>query len=70
MDQATGQKILKLTEVTVNNFFTLGSGIYLTLNYGILLDFEETKPYFIENSSHLKINIPHMIINYIGRKKE
>jgi len=56
--------------VTVNNFFTLGSGIYLTLNYGILLDFEETKPYFIENSSHLKINIPHMIINYIGRKKE
>ncbi len=43
MDQATGQKILKLTEVTVNNFFTLGSGIYLTLNYGILLDFEENK---------------------------
>ena len=50
MDQATGQKILKLTEVTVNNFFTLGSGIYLTLNYGILLEFEGFNAFLKKNS--------------------
>ena len=40
MVQAIGQRILKEKEVIVNNFFTLGSGIFVTLDSGILLDFE------------------------------
>ena len=40
MAQATGQRILGKKEVKLNNFFTLGSGIFVTLDYGILLDFE------------------------------
>ena len=40
MVQATGQRTLRKKEVKLNNFFTLGSGIFVTLDYGILLDFE------------------------------
>ena len=43
MVQATGQRILRKKEVKLNNFFTLGSGIFVTLDYGILLDFEVDK---------------------------
>ena len=41
MGQATVQRILKLREVMVNNFFNLGSGIFVTLDSGILVDFDE-----------------------------
>ena len=40
MVQATGQRTLRKKEVKLNNFFTLGSGIFVTLYSGFLLDFE------------------------------
>jgi len=41
--------------VIVNNFFVLGSGIYLTLSYGILLDFEVVKRLLIISRSFLEL---------------
>jgi len=38
--QATGQRISKLKGVKVNNFFGLGSGIFVSDDSGILVDFE------------------------------
>jgi hypothetical protein len=43
MVQAIGEKILKGKGVKLNNFFTLGSGIFMTLDSGILLDFEAAR---------------------------
>ena len=47
MVQATGQRTLRKKEVKLNNFFTLGSGIFVTLDYGILLDFEGRKGFLV-----------------------
>lgn len=44
MGQATGPRILRGKVVMVNNLFILGSGIFVTLDYGILVDFEVTYP--------------------------
>ena len=54
MVQATGQKILRKKEVKLNNFFILGSGIFMTLDSGILVDFEVPLKYFNYNN---KLNI-------------
>ncbi len=40
MVQAIGQRILIKKEMKINNFFILGSGIFMTAGSGILLDFE------------------------------
>ena len=40
MGQATGQRILRKKEVKLNNFFIYGSGIFVTIDSGILVDFE------------------------------
>lgn len=51
MVQATGQKILRKKEVKLNNFFILGSGIFMTLDSGILVDFEATNGKNFYNTS-------------------
>ncbi len=40
MVQVIGQRILRKKEVKLNNFFILGSGIFMTADPKILLDFE------------------------------
>jgi len=41
MVQVTGQRILRKEEVKTSNFFSLGSGIFVTGDSGILVDFED-----------------------------
>ena len=66
MVQATGQRILRKKEVKINNFFTLGSGIFVTLDYGILLDFEEAE--YLSILHIIKIFLTtflYMILKYV-----